>query len=250
VPSAKKQKIVTAETLVGTKKPRNFTIGNDIQPKRDLTRFVKWPRYILMQRQRRVLQHRLKVPPSINQFTKTLDTNTAANLFKLLNKYRPEDHAGKVKRLVKIATGRARVKNQKPLTVKCGINHVTKLIEEKKASLVVIAHDVDPIELVLYLPALCRKQNIPYCFVKGKARLGQLVHHKTATAVAIKGVKPEDKQEFAQLVSVIRGNYNDKYEEMKKKWGGGIMGLKSQAVTKQREKVKKQEDKKKAIKFK
>jgi len=232
------------------KKARNFTIGNDIQPKRDLTRFVKWPRYILMQRQRRVLQHRLKVPPSINQFTKTLDTNTAANLFKLLNKYRPEDHAAKVKRLIKIATGRARVKNVKPLTVKCGINHVTKLIEEKKAALVVISHDVDPIELVLYLPALCRKQNIPYCFVKGKARLGQLVHHKTATAVAIKGVRPEDKQEFAQLVSVIRGNYNDKYEEMKKKWGGGIMGLKSQAVSKQREKVKKQEDKKKAIKFK
>jgi len=236
--------------IVGTKNARNFTIGNDIQPKRDLTRFVKWPRYILMQRQRRVLQHRLKVPPSINQFTRTLDTNTAANLFKMLNKYRPEDHAAKVKRLMKIAAGKARVKKEKPSTVKSGINHVTKLIEEKKAALVVIAHDVDPIELVLYLPALCRKQGIPYCFVKGKARLGQLVHRKTATAVAIKAVKADDRAEFGQLLTVIRANYNDKYEEMKKKWGGGIMGLKSQAVAKQREKVKKQEEKKKAIKFK
>ena len=38
----------------------------------------------------------------------------------------------------------------------------------------VIAHDVDPIELVIWLPALCRKMGIPYCIVKGKARLGQV----------------------------------------------------------------------------
>ena len=30
----------------------------------------------------------------------------------------------------------------------------------------VIAHDVDPIELVIWLPALCKKQGIPYCIVK------------------------------------------------------------------------------------
>lgn len=29
-----------------------------------------------------------------------------------------------------------------------------------------IAHDVDPIELVVWLPALCRKMNVPYCIVK------------------------------------------------------------------------------------
>lgn len=32
------------------KNPRNFRIGGDIQPKRDLTRFVKWPKYIRIQR--------------------------------------------------------------------------------------------------------------------------------------------------------------------------------------------------------
>merc|ERR1711951_316994 len=31
------------------KRPKNFGIGQDIQPKRDLTRFVKWPRYIPLQ---------------------------------------------------------------------------------------------------------------------------------------------------------------------------------------------------------
>jgi len=34
----------------------------------------------------------------------------------------------------------------------------------------VISHDVDPIELVVWLPALCRKMGIPYCIVKSKAR--------------------------------------------------------------------------------
>ena len=30
------------------KTPRNYSIGGDIQPKRDMTRFVKWPKYILL----------------------------------------------------------------------------------------------------------------------------------------------------------------------------------------------------------
>ena len=48
---------------------------------------------------------------------------------------------------------------------------MTTLIEEQKASLVVIAHDVNPIELVVWLPALCRKMGIPYCIMKGKVSL-------------------------------------------------------------------------------
>ena len=77
------------------KRPRNFGIGQDIQPKRNLSRMVKWPEYVRLQRQRKVLQQRLKVPPALAQFQSTLDRNTAAQLFKLLNKYRPETKAGK-----------------------------------------------------------------------------------------------------------------------------------------------------------
>lgn len=40
---------------------------------------------------------------------------------------------------------------KKPNYLKAGINTVTKLIEKKKAQLVVIAHDVDPIEVSLLL---------------------------------------------------------------------------------------------------
>ena len=48
-------------------------LGQDIQPKRDLSRFVRWPKYIRLQRQKAVLMRRLKVPPTINQFTQGVD---------------------------------------------------------------------------------------------------------------------------------------------------------------------------------
>ncbi|KAJ8985446.1 hypothetical protein NQ317_017078, partial [Molorchus minor] len=71
----------------------------DIQPPRDLSRFVKWPKYIRIQRQKAVLQKRLKVPPPINQFSQTLDKQTATQLFKILEKYRPETALQKKNRL-------------------------------------------------------------------------------------------------------------------------------------------------------
>ena len=62
--------------------------------------------------------------------------------------------------------------------------------------MVVIAHDVDPIELVIWLPQLCRKQNVPYVIVKSKSRLGKLVHQKTATCLALTEVRKEDQAEL------------------------------------------------------
>merc|ERR1711871_688541 len=85
------------------KKPRNFSIGGDIQPKRDLSRFVKWPKYVRLQRQRKVLMTRLKVPPSVAQFSQTLEKSLAINLFKLLNKYKAEDKEAKKERLQALA---------------------------------------------------------------------------------------------------------------------------------------------------
>ena len=55
-------------------------IGGNIQPKRDLTRFVRWPKYVRLQRQRRILYQRLKVPPTIAQFTQTLDRQNGKGL--------------------------------------------------------------------------------------------------------------------------------------------------------------------------
>lgn len=238
VAAKKKQEKVTNPLF--EKRPKQFGIGGALPPKRDLTRFVKFPKTVQIQRKRRILRQRLKVPPALNQFTKTLDKNLATNLFKMLLKYRPEDKAAKKERLLKEAQAKAEgktVEAKKPIVVKYGLNHVTYLIEQNKAQLVVIAHDVDPIELVVWLPALCRKKEIPYCIVKGKARLGTIVHKKTASALCLTTVKNEDKLEFSKILEAIKANFNDKFDEYRKKWGGGIMGSKSQAKTKAKERV-------------
>jgi large subunit ribosomal protein L7Ae len=87
-------------------------LGGDIQPHSDLTRFVKWPEYVRLQRQKVILNQRLKVPPSIAQFSHTLDKNTATQLFKLLNKYRPETKVEKKERLTATAAAAAEGKDK------------------------------------------------------------------------------------------------------------------------------------------
>lgn len=227
------------------KRPRNFGIGQDIQPKRDLSRFVRWPKYVRLQRQKAILLQRLKVPPSINQFRFALDRQTAAQLFRLMDKYRPETKQAKKARLRARAEARAAGKDDQPTkrppVVRSGVNTVTSLVEQKKAQLVVIAHDVDPIEIVLFLPALCRKMGVPYCIVKGKARLGRVVHRKTASCLAFQNVNSDDKPSLGKLVEAIKTNFNERYDELRRHWGGGQVGAKSAARITKLEKAKAKE---------
>jgi len=97
----------------------------------------------------------------------------------------------------------------KPNYIHFGLNHVTQLVERGVAKLVLIAHDVDPVELVLWLPALCRKKEIPFMFVKGKARLGQFVHKKTATCIALTKINESDKKDFDKLIVNALANFNN-----------------------------------------
>jgi len=227
------------------KRAKNFGIGQDIQPKRDLSRFVRWPKYIRLQRQRAVLYQRLKVPPPINQFKFALDRPLASQLFRLMDKYRPETkHAKKTRlreRAKKQADGKEDTPTKRPPVVRSGVNTVTKLVEQKKAQLVVISHDVDPIEIVIFLPALCRKMGVPYCIVKGKARLGRVVYRKTASCLALATVNPEDKPSLSKLVEAVKSNYNDRGDEIRRQWGGNVLGAKSAARVSKLEKAKSKE---------
>jgi len=238
---ANKKGAVKVKNPLFEKRTRNFGIGQAIQPKRDLTRFVKWPKYIRLQRQRRILVQRLKVPPAIHQFTRTLDKSSATALFKLLNRYKPETALQKKNRLLKVAEaktkGEATPASTKPKNVvHFGINEITTLIEQKKAKLVAIAHDVEPVELVVWLPALCRKQGVPYCIVKGKARLGAAVNLKTATAVALTSVEKEDVKDLISLVDLFNQSFNNN-ADIRRVWGGGKLGPKANAALKKREKA-------------
>jgi len=227
------------------KRSKNYGIGQNVQPKRDLSRFVRWPKYIRIQRHKAILQKRLKIPPPIHQFSQSLDKQTAVQLFKVLEKYRPETKLQKSARLKAKAeekvAGKEKAPSKKGNTLRAGCNTVTKLVEQKKAKLVVIAHDVDPIELVLFLPALCRKMGVPYCIIKGKSRLGRLVNRKTCTAVALQNVDNADQANLAKLVETIKTNYNERYDEIRRHWGGGLLGPKSMARIAKLEKAKARE---------
>merc|ERR1712002_674518 len=241
------KKIVTKRVVnpLFEKRPKNFGIGQDTQPKRDLTRFVRWPKYVILQRQKAVLLQRLKVPPPIHQFSMTLDRPTATQVFKLLDKYRPESREAKKARLLakaeKKVDGKEAAPSKRPPVVRAGLNTVTTLVEQKKAQLVVIAHDVEPIELVMHLPALCRKMNVPYCIIKGKARLGQVVRRKTCAAMCLANTNPEDKSALNKIVEAVRNNFNDRSDEIRRHWGGGLLGSKSQAKITKMEKLKAKE---------
>lgn len=230
------------------KRPKNFGIGGTVQPKRDLTRFVKWPRYIKIQRQRAVLYKRLKIPPAINQFKalSTFSKQSVTQVFKMLHSYRPESADAKKERLRKLASAKA-ADQKVPVTSRSpqlifGTNNVTTAIEKKKTKLVVIAADCDPIEVVLHLPTLCRKMGVPYCIIKGgRARLGHLVHRKTASVVALTKVRPEDKVKLQKVVEVVKASFNDRYDDIRRSWGGGILGKKSQARKARLDKAKAKE---------
>merc|ERR1711881_548630 len=182
-----------------------------------------------MQRQKRVLYQRLRVPPAVNQFTKTLNNNQSKNLWRLLSKYSPGSKKDKVTRLKAAAENKAQgkeVNTPKPTVLKFGLNHVTSLVESGEAKLVVIAHDVDPIELVLWLPQLCRNKAIPYVIVKDKARLGKAAKQSTATGVAFTAVRNEDKNDLEKLCQVGRNEYLES-SAAHNTYGAPVMGIRA-----------------------
>lgn len=96
----------------------------------------------------------------------------------------------------------------------------------------------------------------------------QIVHKKTASVLCLTSVKNEDKLDFSKILEAIKvspkyiltnlkflmlfdtfarcdsfltfdlqANFNDKFDEQRKKWGGGVMGSKSQAKTKAKERL-------------
>lgn len=200
-------------------KKRNFRLGNQVRPKIIKARFVKWPRYVRLQRQKRILLRRLKVPGAIAQFLNPLDKANATTLFKALQKYTPETKKEKHERIRQKAQSKVNKGKEgdstKPCTLKYGLNHVTYLVEQKIAKLVVIASDVDPVETVLFLPTLCKTMGVPFCIVNNKSRLGNLVHKKNATCVAVTDFKLA-QVDLGNIVRICVENYNNTNPHYKK----------------------------------
>jgi large subunit ribosomal protein L7Ae len=215
-PSKPKEKITTAKHPLCQPAPKNFKFGNDVRPRIVKSRFVKFPRYVQLQRQKRILMKRLKCPPALAQFFDPLDKDTCKKVYNILKSYAPETKKEKKERLQKEA--KDQVKNEKgkkdkkkdgnkPVSVKCGLNHVTYLVEQKRAKLVLIAADVDPIETVVFLPSLCKSMDVPYAIVPSKAKLGELANKKTCTCLALTDFKAQ-AAELENLCKTFREKFH------------------------------------------
>ena len=205
-----KEKILTQKHPLSQPSPKNFRFGNDVRPRIVKSRFVKFPRYVQLQRQKRILIKRLKCPPALAQFFEPLDKDASNKLFKILEKYTPETKKEKKERLkneAKEEKGKEKKDGKKPIVLKYGLNHVTYLVEQKRAKLVLIAADVDPIETVVFLPTLCKTMDVPYAIVSSKARLGNLVGKKTTTCLAL----TDFKDNAAELENYCK-NFREKFQ--------------------------------------
>ena len=209
-----KEKIKTVKHPLCQPNPKNFRFGNDVRPRIVKSRFVKFPRYVQLQRQKRILMKRLKCPPALAQFFDPLDKDTTKKVYKAFEKYTPETKKEKKERLEKEAKEEVKNKDKKnkkkdgkkPVTLKCGLNHVTYLVEQKRAKVVLIAADVDPIETVVFLPSLCKAMDIPYAIVPSKERLGKLANKKTCTCLALTDFK-DNAAELENLCKVFRERF-------------------------------------------
>ena len=63
-----------------------------------------------------------------------------------------------------------------------GVNEATKSIERGNAKLVVIAEDINPQELIMHIPSLCKEKEIAFMAVPSKQELGACVGLKVATS--------------------------------------------------------------------
>jgi len=75
--------------------------------------------------------------------------------------------------------------------IRKGANEATKAIEKGNAKLVVYAEDVNPKEVIMHLPLLCKEKNVPCIAVAKRDDLGAAAGLAVATA-AVAVVKEGD----------------------------------------------------------
>ncbi|ADM11069.1 60S ribosomal protein L7A [Encephalitozoon intestinalis ATCC 50506] len=182
-----------------------------------LTKEQKMERELLIKKKISKLANAIRIPPAINQFKTFLSEDDTKKFVDLFMKYRPENKKEKIARL----SSEDPKKGPKPILVKFGLKHVTSLIESKKAKLVLISASVDPIEVVIFLPTLCRKMGVSYAIVENSTILGRLVNLKSTSCVCLCDARPEDEAAFKEIQGIANAIFLDNYETHLRTWGGG-----------------------------
>ena len=92
-------------------------------------------------------------------------------------------------------------------TVKKGTNETTKAIERGNASLILVAEDVEPEEIVMHLPELADEKGIPVVFVDTQDEVGHaagLEVGSAAAAIVDAGEADDQVEDIAAKVEDLR----------------------------------------------
>lgn len=91
--------------------------------------------------------------------------------------------------------------------IKKGINETTKSIERGLARLVVVAEDVEPPEVIMYIPGLCDDRKAPYIFVSSKRDLGNaagIERPTAAVAIIVEGKAKDILTDVVEKIGALR----------------------------------------------
>ena len=88
---------------------------------------------------------------------------------------------------------------------------ITIPLHIKYVSLVIVAGDVSPIDVITHLPVLCEEAGVPYVYVPSKTELGLTASTKRPTSVVmiIPGGKKHDEAAFSEYKKYYDACYAD-----------------------------------------
>lgn len=112
----------------------------------------------------------------------------------------PKDIQDQVYELVKAIgkDGRGRIKK--------GANEVTKAAERGSATMIVMAENVNPGELLAHVPMICKEKQIPFIYVEDQGYLADSAGMTAGTRTAAIAVLEVGK-EAQDLFNEVKGHY-------------------------------------------
>ncbi|NCN39330.1 MAG: 50S ribosomal protein L7ae [Candidatus Aenigmarchaeota archaeon CG_4_10_14_0_8_um_filter_37_24] len=108
----------------------------------------------------------------------------------------PKEISDKVLQTLELAKNTGKIRK--------GTNETTKSIERGEAKLVVIAGDVQPPEITMHLPVLCKEKKIPYVHVPSKEELGRSTGINVGTAAATIVESGEGKSNLEEILKKLQ----------------------------------------------
>ena len=87
-----------------------------------------------------------------------------------------------------------------------------------------------------------RPQEDSHCHCRHSSQKVSLKHtHTHAHTHTRTHARSEDKGALNTLLEAVKTNYNERFEDIRKRWGGGIMGRKAQDAKAKQDKIKNRE---------